>query len=218
MAKVTDTHGRETEVTTDRENIDLALQRDSFDGPLMWDNTAVRTALANNYQPGEDTVQTPDGVGLVVETLTETRDIEEGEDLPDRVEASDDSPTYVVVLADGDPPMGLYKASDLEQAELDTDVDPLGTLDEETAAEMAAGDCPDAELGSWSPPESWEEAETPARVIALDAFQSMGADFEGCEEEMDGNVTSPDRFCGAYLDYIFGGYDYWRGDSFLPGD
>jgi hypothetical protein len=186
-------------------------------GDQLQDYDKVYNAhLETRYTPGEDMVETPDGVGLVAETITETRDIEtDAAGLPDGVEASTDSPTYVVILPENEPPIGLYKTDDLEQADLDTDVDPLGSLDEEEAA-MACG--ADAELSDWSPPQSWQDAETPARVIALDAFQSMGGDFDGCEDEMRGEVSSPANFCGAFLDYVFGGYDYWRGDSFLPGD
>jgi len=176
--------------------------------------TGASAQLAARYEPGEDLVQTPDGLGLVVETITETREIDEGEAIPDRVEASSESPTYVVTLADADPPLGFYKANDLSAADVNADVTPLDELGGE-AAEMA---CAEAELGDWSPPGSWQEADLPARAIGLKAFASMGGDFEGCESEMDGNVATPDQFCGAFLDWIFSGYDYWRGDSFLPGD
>ncbi|SEO70912.1 hypothetical protein SAMN05216388_101767 [Halorientalis persicus] len=189
-----------------------------FEPPVASDATEetgeTSAQLATRYEPGEDLVQTPDGLGLVVETITETREIDEGEDIPDRVEASSESPTYVVTLADADPPLGFYKASDLSAADVDADVNPLDELGGEEA-EMA---CAEAELGDWSPPESWEEADLPARAIGLKAFASMGGDFEGCESEMDGNVATPDQFCGAFLDWIFSGYDFWRGDSFLPGD
>lgn len=182
--------------------------------------------LANRYEPGEDIVDTPDGPGLVVEALTESRTIDEedAEDVPDEIEASPDSPTYVVTLAEASgPPIGFYKASDLELTDVDADVDPMEGLDEDAAAALVDGECSscgEAELagGSWSPPESWKESDTPARLIALDAFQSMGGDFTGCQQEMAGSMANPEGFCGAFIDYLLGGYDYWRGDSFLPGD
>lgn len=180
--------------------------------------------LATRYEPGTDMVETPDGTGLVVETITSTREIDaETDTVPEQVDASDDSPTYVVTLPEQDPPIGLYKASDLELADVNPDVDPIGSLaeDEKAAEALADGDCPECEgasLGDWNPPESWRESDTPARVIALDAFASMGGDFDGCEREMRGQVGQPDQFCAAFMDYLYGGYDYWRGDSFLPGD
>ena len=181
--------------------------------------------LANQYAPGKSIVDTPDGKGLVVEVITESKTIDEDADgVPDEIEASSDSPTYAVTLGEtSGSPVGFFKTSDLEATEIDADVDPTKSLDEEEAAAIANGECPtgeDATLagGRWSPPDSWEKANTPARLIALDAFQSMGGDFEGCEREMRGSVRTPQQFCGAFIDYVFGGYDYWRGDSFLPGD
>ena len=157
--------------------------------------------------------------------ITETKTIDQDADgIPDEIEASSDSPTYAVTLGEmSGSPIEFFKASDLEATEIDADVNPTESLDEEEAAAITNGECPtgeDAELagGSWSPPDSWTKANTPARLIALDAFQSMGGDFEGCEREMRGSVRTPQQFCGAFLDWVFGGYDYWRGDSFPPGD
>ncbi|OYR76117.1 hypothetical protein DJ71_18480 [Halorubrum sp. E3] len=202
------------------------IWEDYADDALALMGPSYTATLANRYEPGEDIVDTPDGPGLVVEVLTESRTIDEedAEDIPDEIDASSDSPTYVVTLAEASgPPIGFYKASDLELTEVDADVDPMDSLDEEAAAALVDGECAscgEAELagGSWSPPESWKESDTPARLIALDAFQSMGGDFTGCQEEMTGSMANPESFCGAFIDYLLGGYDYWRGDSFLPGD
>lgn len=180
--------------------------------------------LGNRYRAGDDMVETPDGVGLVVEAITSSREIdaEDAEEIPETVEASTDSPTYVVAVPTSDPPVGLYKASDLSMADLSADVDALGSLAEDEAAAAALADCGcgehEAQLADWSPPQSWRDADVPARVIALDAFSSMGGDFDGCKREMSGEVGRPANFCGAFMDYVFGGYDYWRGDSFLPGE
>jgi hypothetical protein len=171
--------------------------------------------LGRRYEPGEGIVDTPDGTGLVVEVITESRSIEEdAEGVPDEITASSDSPTYVVTLAEGTPPVGFYKASDLDGIEIDPDVDPFDSLTD-AEGELA---CAEAELEDWSPPESWRKSDLPARVIGLKALASMDGDFEGCEREMREAVTSPNDFCGAFLDWVYGGYDYWRGDSFLPGD
>jgi hypothetical protein len=40
----------------------------------------------------------------------------------------------------------------------------------------------------------------------------------GCVETMRGVGVDEDEFCAAFMDWIYGGYDFWRGDSFLPGD
>jgi len=195
----------------------------SLDGP---DVVAVRPegeAMANRYQEG-DIVTTPDrGVGVIAGAVTEDQSAPADTDLPD-IEASPDSPTYVVVTeADTDRGMGLYKASDLEADEIETDVDALDSTQEmaqaatlATLAAIAPADSQVAEL-DFTMPESWRESDTPARIIALKAFSGMGGTFDGCVREMRGNVASPDRFCGAFLDEVLG-YRYWRGDSPLPGD
>ena len=192
----------------------------------IWDDHADKAAglmgprptaeLATRYTPGEDLVDTPDGVGLVVDTVTESKEFDDADDVPDQIEASPNSPTYVVTLADEENPVGFYKASDLSAADVDPDVDPLDPLTDAEGELACCGD--EAELSDWSPPESWRESELPARLIGLRAFASMGGDFDGCEKEMRGSVATPERFCGAFLDWIYGGYSYWRGDSFLPGD
>ena len=177
--------------------------------------------LANRYSEG-DIVDTPDGIGVIAAAVTETIDddaLAETENVPDRIEASSDSPMYGVVTENAGQPVRFYRASELSMSEIDTDVDPIGAVadDEEAAAALCECETQEAAL-NWRPPKSWRESDTPARLIGLKAFASMGGDFDGCEREMRGNVTSPDRFCGAFLDWIYGGYDFWRGDSFLPGD
>jgi len=181
---------------------------------------ASAATLANRYQEG-DIVTTPDrGVGVIAGAVAEDQSAPADTDLPD-IEASPDSPTYVVVTeADTDRGMGLYKASDLEADEIETDVDALDSTQEMAQAATLSALAPDdsrvAEL-DFTMPESWRESDTPARIIALKAFAGMGGSFDGCVREMRGNVASPDRFCGAFLDEVLG-YEAWRGDSPLPGD
>jgi hypothetical protein len=83
-------------------------------------------------------------------------------------------------------------------------------------AELAPDNSEYAEL-DFTMPESWRESDTPARVIALKAFQGMGGSFTGCKREMRSEVSDPDEFCGAFLDETLQ-YPFWRGDSPLPGD
>jgi hypothetical protein len=180
----------------------------------------ANSQLANRYQEG-DIVSTPDsGVGVIAGAVTEDQSAPDDSDLPD-IEASADSPTYVVVTEEeANRGMGLYKASDLNATDIETEVDALDSTQEMAQAaalsELAPGDSRVAEL-DFTMPESWRESDTPARVIALKAFAGMGGSFDGCVREMRGNVTSPDRFCGAFLDEVLG-YEAWRGDSPLPGD
>jgi len=181
---------------------------------------ASAAALANRYQEG-DIVATPDsGVGVVAGAVAEDQEAPADADLPD-IEASPDSPTYVVVTEDdADRGMGLYKASDLDATDIKTEVDALDTAPEtaEAAAlgELSPDDSEIAEL-DFTMPDSWRESDTPARVIALKAFAGMGGSFDGCVREMRGEVRNVEAFCGAFLDEVLG-YEAWRGDSPLPGD
>jgi len=128
--------------------------------------------LANRYQEG-DIVSTPDrGVGVIAGAVAEDQEAPDDSDLPD-IEASPDSPTYVVVTEDeSDRGMGLYKASDLDAAEIETDVDALDSTRDMAEAsalslsELAPDDSEVAEL-DFTMPESWRESDTPSRVIAL---------------------------------------------------
>jgi len=175
-----------------------------------------KAALANRYQEG-DVVDTPDsGVGVIAGAVAEDQTAPDDSDLPD-IEASPDSPTYVVVTEDESQGMSLLKASDLEMTEIEAEVDALDTTKEAAAmAELAPDDSEIAEL-DFTMPESWRESDTPARVIALDAFASMGGSFDGCVRSMRDAVSSPDALCGSFLDSVLG-YEAWRGDSPLPGD
>jgi len=176
--------------------------------------TGQRETVTDNAQFSEgDQVDTPDGVGVVFDVLTETV---EGDD--QTVDASDDSPTYAVGVEDESVGVGFYKASELSSTTIETDVDnPEGELDEETAnAFRQIANALGLTSNNFRPPESWRESSTPNRVIALKAFAGMGGSFDGCVREMRGSIASPDRFCGSFLDYVIGN-PYWRGDSPLPG-
>lgn len=64
-------------------------------------------------------------------------------------------------------------------------------------------DDPGIGFDSW--PDSWEEADEPARLIALDAWSSMGATFTGCVSEIGSR-----RICAAFKDEMLG-TERWRG-------
>ena len=175
------------------------------------------SANATRYAEG-DQVSTPQGVGVVADVLTSTVDNDET-----TVEASDDSPTYVVVVEDGRVGYETYKAEDIHSTTIETDVDdPTQRLADEEETANALGRvlkvlAPNLTANDFDVPPSWRQSSTPNRIIALKAFASMGGSFDGCVREMRGSVASPDRYCGAFLDYVLGN-PYWRGDSILPGD
>lgn len=58
-------------------------------------------------------------------------------------------------------------------------------------------------------PESWRESDKPARLIAMDAWTSMGMTFRGCRRSLLGHVRNPNRICAAFKDEIYG-HPYWR--------
>ncbi|AFH22124.1 hypothetical protein OSG_eHP16_00160 [environmental Halophage eHP-16] len=194
---------------------------DFTDGPDVAAETDLDTdteELANRYQEG-DVVDTPEsGVGVIAGAVAEDQTAPEDSDLPD-IEASPDSPTYVVVTEDESQGMSLLKASDLEATEIEAEVDALDTTKEAAAMAELAPDDSDSEIAEldFTMPESWRESDTPARVIALDAFASMGGSFDGCVRSMRDAVSNPDALCGSFLDEVLG-YEAWRGDSPLPGD
>jgi len=190
--------------------------------PIVIRDEPVEARLATRYDEG-DIVETPDGIGVIAGVLSETvanEDLEVASDLPDEVEASSDSPTYVVVIDDDTTPMRFYKAADLQAGEIDTDVDPFGDMSEAAATACLGGtvddDAEEARL-AWSPPESWRKSDTPARLIGLKAFASMNGDFSQCEKDLRGSVATTDDFCAAFFDWLLMN-PYWRGDSPLPGD
>jgi hypothetical protein len=149
-----------------------------------------------------DRVQTPQGLGVVTDVRTEPFEGKDGQ-----VDASGSSPTYVVGLKDARVGVGFYSASQLSETEFpDPDVDPLETLDQ--SANTALGRLATA-LGltanDWTMPETWREADTPARVILLDAWASMG-----------GTATAAKRHLGSWelaaamKDRVLGGWTGWR--------
>jgi len=63
-------------------------------------------------------------------------------------------------------------------------------------------DDPGVGFDSW--PDSWEDADEPARLIALDAWSSMGGTFTGCMSEIGSR-----RICAAFKDEMLG-TERWR--------
>lgn len=146
-----------------------------------------------------DEVDTPDGVGVVVEIRTEMFEGPDGDD----VDASEDDPAYLVATEDG---AAVYRESALEDGEIDVGMD-----DPEAALALDIG-CEESALlqdGHFSWPESWQDADQPARLIALKAWAGLGGRFTTCRREMAGEIASPARFCAAFKDRILG-WEGWR--------
>jgi hypothetical protein len=215
--------GAETEGDSQLEAADpedLTLDEDD-------DRVQAQFSRENKSLSVEEKVETPDGRGLIVDILEEGFDVEEGS-----VEATPSDPKYVVVTESEEKPFGYYTEDEVEPSEWETGVDePEKDLKEEEGGErgnaikirveqaLAAlrgrenvfGD------GHFTWPESWRESDTPARLIALDAWVSMGGSVSGCIREMKGEVGDAGRFCGDFADRLYQ-WDYWRGDSWAPGE
>jgi len=81
-----------------------------------------------------------------------------------------------------------------------------------TVEELAPVNSPVTDRGNVGPPwpPSWEKSNKPARLIAMDAYISMGRSFRGCRRTMvKSGIRNPNRFCARYKDSIYG-HTYWR--------
>lgn len=177
-------------------------------------------SAATRYSEG-DKVVTDDGTeGVVVEIYTEPFDGPDG----DEVDASDNSPAYVIATVDG---AEAVKASNLKAEDWSTDRD---APDEELADSVAAADVAarleaadqdfvetgslEASVTDWDYPDSWKESEIPNRLILLDAWSSMGGQFDcggGCCKGtmMSGGMSdrASDQFCASMKDRVL----LWEG-------
>jgi hypothetical protein len=167
---------------------------------------------AGSFSEGQE-VDTPSGMGVVVEVRTEEFDGPDGTE-----EATSNNPAYVVGVEDG---VRVYREDELGSGQIDADVDnPEGELgsdgDEAASAliEAARGD------GRFSYPESWEESDTPARLILLKAWAGMNGQFDCggdcCKGEMLSSGMSEqaaNRFCASMKDRVLGGWEGWRKGS-----
>jgi len=181
------------------------IEEDEFDGEL---------AAAESFSEGQE-VETPSGMGVVVEVRTEDFEGPGG----DTVEASEDDPAYIVGVESG---VEVYRGSDLSDGEIDADVgSPEGDLGDEAEAMLAAGWVPvDAARGDgrFSYPDSWEESDTPARLILMKAWAGMNGQFDCpsgncCHGTMVKNGMSDgaaNRFCASMKDRVLGGWEGWR--------
>lgn len=181
-----------------------------------------KVEAATRYSEG-DKVETDSGTrGVVVEIYTEPFDGPDG----DEVDASDSSPAYVIATEDG---AEAVTASNLNASEWSTDRD---NPDDELAKDIAASDLTarlaahetdfvetgslSASVTDWDYPESWKESEVPARLILLDAWASMGGQFDcggGC---CKGTMMSSgmgdrasDQFCASMKDRVLM-WEGWR--------
>lgn len=169
--------------------------------------TVLRLVANARYSEG-DVVETDDGtLGVVSEIRTEGEF--EGPD-GETYTPSADSPVYIVATESDDQPSVAVRASDLQSSEF-PEID-LDDPEEDLADNVTTASNQTPGFFEW--PESWVESETPARVIALRAWASMGGrhgggSTGGCTSTMRGKVASPNRFCADFKDRILG-WEGWR--------
>jgi hypothetical protein len=176
------------------------------DDPRVQDTFADLTGNDTRYEAG-DWVSTPDGKGLVDDAVQEGT--------VDGMAASSDSPVYAVIMLE-EATVNFYRAGDLEAAESpDVDVDdPMSDIPEANSTEGTLKGWldilgADPTANDWSMPPSWRKSETPSRVILLDAWSSMGAQFDCGGACCMGELKSR-RLCGAMKDEALG-TTAWRG-------
>lgn len=178
-------------------------------GPIEADQAELANRLAGNatrYEAG-DWVDTPDGKGLVDDAVQEGT--------VDGMAASSDSPVYAVIMLD-EATVNFYRAGDLEATEgPDVDVDdPAADIPEANSTDgtLAAWlDILGADItaNDWSMPPSWRESEAPARVILLDAWSSMQAQFD-CGGACCMGTLKDEELCASMKDSALG-TEKWRG-------
>lgn len=196
---------------------------------------ATEIAVLASIEAGDYVDYGDSDYGLVIEKNTSTFEFPGG-DGPEseevEVDASEDEPVYLIGKSDGGiEPMTADRIEVTERNQIFDESDPdgtddLGDIDAQemsvdgenhssgTVSELAtAQDVPGitrTQRGQNPYPESWRESNKPARLILLDAWQSMNMSHTGCVREMRGNVTRPNALCAAFKDSVYGGWTGWR--------
>ena len=177
--------------------------------------------------------------GLVFAKHTENFEFPGGEDPDsDMVEviATEHKPVYVIGKAEGGTePMVSSDITKVDRSAIfdPEDPDPEEDLDEIDEEEMGFDDSEEnanynydvgelnqrtaqsipgvtrTQRGQSPWPRSWRQSDKPARLIALDAYQSMGMSHTGCTRSMRGKIARVNAFCAAFKDGVLG-YKTWR--------
>ena len=160
-------------------------------------------SLQGRYEPGT-WVDTPDGEAMVDDRVTEGT--------VDGMDASSDSPVYAVAMLN-EAQVNFYRASDLTETDEPTveDIeDPVGDVEAMVNIEHAIeGEAEALQFGDFDYPESWKESSTPNRVILMDAWSSMGGQFDCGGACCMGELKS-ERLCASMKDAALGTHA-WRG-------
>ena len=148
------------------------------------------------------------------------------------MDATEDNPVYAVGMIE-EAGVNFYREDELSEGEFDPDIEDVDDPVEEVAAEETDTQARQAfvdalgyseqydtdvlQFGDFNYPDSWEESSTPARIILMDAWTSMGAQFDcagGCckqtMRESGMSERASDQFCASLKDAALGTHD-WRG-------
>lgn len=194
-----DRHRAQGNHTVDEEFEGSPCEDNGFVSWKLWGGSAgvdwaqqVNESLSDNVRIrlnalGEgDIVELPNGdIGGII--------MEGGEDVE-----IDDEPVEegeVVVAYGSRQGYTIVDVDELSEGEIDTPED----VNPEDLEDVSANSISTNDLGFDSWPDSWEESEIPARLIALDAWSSMGGTWTGCFREIGSK-----RICSAFKDEMLG--------------
>jgi hypothetical protein len=180
---------------------DMAEEVGDEEAAEAWQDLMLPEAL-QAFEAGE-WVDTPGGEAMVDDRLTEGT--------VDGMDATEDEPIYAVAMLD-EAEVNFYPESELSATEEPTveGVDDA-TGDVEAMADIATAttDAEALQFGDFDYPDSWDESPTPNRVILLDAWSSMGGQFDCGGACCMGELKS-ERLCASMKDAVLGTHD-WRG-------
>lgn len=164
--------------------------------------------LQSEYDDG-DLVLSPSGPGVVAAELRSNFTFPTGEGSDDEntveVEAGEDNPAYVVGFVGSS---GVYRASDLEEADAEGAEDLREISDEESDGSEAIAEVSEVDFEETDMPEGWDEF----------SLMSFYADMGGSVDEMAGELEDEQgfdeegaiRMAASMKDQVVG-TERWRG-------
>lgn len=149
-------------------------------------------------------VSTPDGIGVVAEKVD---DVGEDESLSGTDLDPSEQTVYVVALKSGGH--DFYSSDDLESTSFDVDVDADSDEIQSANSMSTMKSILPFVTNDWSMPDSWQESSKPSRLILLDAWASMGGQFN-CGGSCCMGDLHDEQLCAAMKDEVLGTTE-WRG-------
>lgn len=151
----------------------------------------------DSFSEGDVVEYDGDTLGVVVEKMTDSFTVPEGDEGEREVDASSEDPVYVV--ARETQGFGVFEESDLSSGSIpDSEQGDPSELAPDEEASM------DKQSGWRRLPDGW------TRLTLLDAWSSMGGSFSGCSRHMADDIADTDEFCGSMKDEVLG-TTRWRG-------